>query len=461
MVRFLNAYFPGRMLFLGFTEMLLVATAFIAATAIWAGSDTSLLLAYEGGFARIAIITAVFLLCMYYLDLYDNLVLTNRREVVTRLVQVAGTVTLILAGIYYVYPSARIGLAIFVTGIVFVLVGVAAWRFTFFWTCHSLNLYQRVLVLGDGTLARQVAHEISERPEAAIRVVGYSTPQGPGAADLGMSYLGELSTLRNVVHDHKIDRIVVALGDRRGHLPVEELLALKSEGIAVVDGADVYESLTGKVPVESLRLSWLLFSGGFQMSNAQLIYKRVFGIVVSTLLLIFTAPLMVLIAIAIRLDSSGPAIFRQERVGQRGKIFTLYKFRSMYMGSDGNGNHPAKADDERFTRVGKWLRRVRLDELPQLLNILKGDMSFVGPRPFVPEQESECSQHIPFYSQRWTVKPGATGWAQVNREYCATLEENREKLAYDLFYIKNISIGLDLLIIFKTLKTLLLGRGGR
>jgi len=170
---------------------------------------------------------------------------------------------------------------------------------------------------------------------------------------------------------------------------------------------------------------------------------------------------MLIVAIAIKLDSKGPVIFRQKRVGEHGELFTVYKFRSMYDGSDRVHLRPAEQGDSRITPVGRWLRRSRLDELPQLFNIIKGDMAFVGPRPFVPEQEEECVAQIPFYRERWLVKPGATGWAQINRGYNATLEDNKEKLAYDLFYIKNVSIGLDLYIIFATLKILILGKGGR
>jgi lipopolysaccharide/colanic/teichoic acid biosynthesis glycosyltransferase len=250
--------------------------------------------------------------------------------------------------------------------------------------------------------------------------------------------------------------------DRRRALPVETLLRMKTRGILVQDGSDVYEAVTGKVPLDSLRLSWLLFSPGFRVSQSMLLYKRVASLVISTLGLVVTLPLMGLIALAIRLDSEGPVIFRQKRIGQDGKAFTLYKFRSMRTGTDPDEQIvPAQENDERFSRVGRWLRRNRLDELPQLYNILRGDMCLVGPRPFVPEQEEECVHQIPFYSQRWSVKPGATGWAQVHNGYCATLDDNREKLAYDLFYIKNLSLGLDVLILFETIKILVLGRGAR
>jgi exopolysaccharide biosynthesis polyprenyl glycosylphosphotransferase len=266
----------------------------------------------------------------------------------------------------------------------------------------------------------------------------------------------------NLVKVHRPNRIIVAFGERRGKLPVEALLQLKSSGIRVQEGSEVFESVTGRVPLESLHLSWLLFSPGFRVSSPLLIYKRISSFILSAIGLVLSLPVMVLIALAIRLDSPGPVIFRQKRVGGAGKVFTLYKFRTMVDGADQNGNHyPAELTDKRFTRVGRLLRRTHLDELPQFFNILRGDMHVVGPRPFVPDQEQECIEKIPYYRQRWVIKPGATGWAQVNRGYNATIEDNKEKLAYDLFYIKNISIGLDLLILLQTIKILLLGRGGR
>jgi lipopolysaccharide/colanic/teichoic acid biosynthesis glycosyltransferase len=237
---------------------------------------------------------------------------------------------------------------------------------------------------------------------------------------------------------------------------------LKSRGVSIQDGPELYEAVTGKISVGSLRLGWLLFSPGFRVARSLVMYKRVCSVIFSSLSLILILPLMALIALVIRIDSGGPVIFRQKRIGQDGNVFTLYKFRSMINGADQDGNHrPAEKMDSRFTRVGRVLRRTRMDELPQLFNILRGDMHFVGPRPFVPSQEQECLEHIPFYRQRWVVKPGATGWAQVNRGYNVTLDDNEEKLSYDLFYIKNISVGLDLLILFKTAKILLLGRGSQ
>ena len=258
-----------------------------------------------------------------------------------------------------------------------------------------------------------------------------------------------------------IRRVILTAAERRGTLPLEQLLELKENGVQILDGAEYYESITGKLSLDSLRLGWLLFSPGFRVGGLLRFYKRSASIVLAGVALLILSPVLAVVALAIRLDSKGPIIFRQARVGEGGKVFMMYKFRTMYAECENGKHDPAAQGDSRITRVGKWLRPPRLDELPQLVNILKGDMAFVGPRPFVPDQEEEFAARIPFYRQRWLIKPGATGWAQINRGYNATLEDNKEKLAYDLFYIKNISAGLDLFIMLSTAKILLLGRGGR
>jgi exopolysaccharide biosynthesis polyprenyl glycosylphosphotransferase len=274
--------------------------------------------------------------------------------------------------------------------------------------------------------------------------------------------LGSIADLSEVVARLPVQRIIVAMNDRRSKLPVQELLALKTSGIMIQEGSDFYEITTGKLPIDTLRLSWLIFSPGFQVSKLMLIYKRLFSLILAGVALVVLLPLMALVALAIWIDTRGSVIFRQPRIGKDGLPFTVYKFRTMHEGADLGGDPlPVQENDARITRVGQWLRRFRLDETPQLFNILLGHMYFVGPRPFVPNQELELARQIPLYTQRWTVKPGATGWAQVQRGYCASLEDNNEKLAYDLFYIKNMSIGLDLLILFKTIKIVLSGRGSR
>ena len=457
-IRLFNAYFPSRTLLLAITEAMVVVFAFTASCIVWMGRDADLFLNYEGGFAKIILVTAVFIMCMYYGDLYDSLILTNRREVITRLLQVSGVGTLLLALVYSAYPKTRLGAKNFALGLLLVLLLVWFWRELFLWLFRSKYLSERAVLLGDGRLANKLAQEIIGRPDFGLQLVGYVSASTDPKGDL--PYLGAPNQLLEIIQDRGARHVVVAMSDQRGKLPMAELLSIKSQYARVQDGAEIYEKLTGKLPIESLRLSWLLFSPGFHTSRWLSAYKWVFSLLLSAFLLLLCFPVMLLIALAIHLDSPGPAIFRQKRVGRGGKTFTLYKFRSMFDGP-GTDHRPAEKDDERITRVGRILRRTRLDELPQLYNILRGDMHFVGPRPFVPEQENELVTAIPFYNQRWNVKPGATGWAQVNRAYCATLEDNAEKLAYDLFYIKNMSVSLDLLILFKTVKILLLGRGGR
>jgi sugar transferase (PEP-CTERM system associated) len=463
-IRFLHTYFPARTLFLGISEALLVTTAFVIATFARLGaSDANLMLNYEQGFLKISVVAVVFILCMYYFDLYDSLVLSNRREVLTRLVQVLGTVCIMLALLYFAIPTLQLGRGIFVMGFALVAFLLFAWRRLFLAVNTMPQFAQRALILGDSALAKSLIGEIESRKELGIRVAAHLREMENGENPYAsLSEAERFEALSKQVESYRASRIIVAMGERRGKLPVEALLQLKASGIQVQDGAEVYEAITGKVPLESLRLSWLLFSPSFYVSRPLLVYKRIFSFMISLFCLIVASPIMAIAAIAIRLDSPGPAIFKQKRVGEGGKLFTLYKFRTMVDGADQDHNfRPAEKTDGRFTRVGMWLRRARIDELPQLVNILRGDMYFVGPRPFVQNQEEECLAKIPYYRQRWSVKPGATGWAQVNRGYCATIEDNTEKLAYDLFYIKNISIGLDLLIMFKTLKTLLLSRGSR
>jgi sugar transferase (PEP-CTERM system associated) len=464
LIRLFHAYFPARTLVLGVSEWCLIALAFVAAAIVRLGAnDATLVLQYEQGFLKILMLSGAFMMCMYYFDLYDSSILSNRREVLSRLVQVLGTMFILLAVVYYFYPPLELGRGIILIGLLIVVILLVLSRELFSVLNASPLFAERTLILGDGPLAGPLLAELRSHSELGIRVVGQLNIPTSGDGGFAQGSIEEQrEALMNLAKSYEPDRIIVALGERRGKLPVEALLELKSSGVRVQDDREIYETVTGKVPLESLHLSWLLFSPGFRVSHPLLIYKNVASFTISVIALVLSLPIMALIALAIRMDSVGPIIFRQRRVGRGGKIFTLYKFRSMFDGADQNGKHlPAELTDQRFTRVGRLLRRSRLDELPQFFNILRGDMHLVGPRPFVPDQEQECVEKIPYYRQRWVVKPGATGWAQVNRGYNATIEDNKDKLAYDLFYIKNVSIGLDLLILFRTIKILLLGRGSR
>ncbi len=463
MIRLFNVYYPTRVLLLLAGEGLLVFAAFAMAVLVRHGKDTYLYLNYEGGFGQVGLSAGVALICLDYFDLYDSLIISNQREVLIRLVQVLGTTCLIVAPVHYLFPAAAMEAIVFTLGISLSGVFLGLWRTLFLAINASARLARRALLVGAGPQVKSLSSEIEKRPVWGVALVGYvgEAPTSPEAMN-GLRRLGGIEDLNAVVDRERAEQVIVSMGERRGRLPVESLLRLKSRGILVQDGSDVYESLTGKVPLDSMRLSWLLFSRGFPVSHSVLIYKRLMSIMFSSAGLLLSLPVMALIAVGIKLDSQGPIIFRQKRVGQDGRLFDLYKFRSMRLDKDPSAHYrPAVENDDRITRVGGWLRRMRLDELPQLYNILRGDMYFIGPRPFVPRQEDELAVKIPFYGQRWLVKPGATGWAQVNYGYCATIEDNAEKLAYDLFYIKNMSMGLDLLIAFRTIKVLLLGKGSR
>lgn len=463
MVRIFHAYFPVRTLLLALADALVIVIGLTAGTMAVYGSGFSASFGYAEILPKIAVAGIVCMLCIHYFDLYSSHVLADSREVATRLSQVVGTCAIILAVLYYAYPGLKLHHRILITGMILVGALLIGCRKLFFVLNGVARLNQRVVLLAGGPLAVSLAEEFKSRPELGIQMLGYVGDSGDVAGSYpGLRRLGDFEDLTELAEQNRVDRVIVTMNERRGRLPLEPLLDLKSRGVKVEDGTEVYESVTGRIPLESLRLSQLVFSDGFRVSDITLLYKRAISIFLSLFCLLLALPYMIVIAIAIRLDSPGPALFRQKRIGKNGKIFTLYKFRSMRADADHDGfPRPVEKDDDRLTRVGRWLRRSRMDELPQLYNILCGDMYFIGPRPFVVEQERELARQIPHYRYRWTVKPGATGWAQIHRGYCATVADNTEKLAYDLYYIKNVSVGLDLLILFQTAKILLLGRGSR
>jgi sugar transferase (PEP-CTERM system associated) len=463
LIRLLNAYFPRRTFFLGISEGFLVGLAFIAAAVARLGaSDANVMLSYEQGFLKVIVVAAAFVVCMYYFDLYDSAILSNRREIVSRLVQVLGTASLVLAILYYIYPPLELGRGIFLIGTAFVAVTLFLWRRLFLVINSVSRFADRVLILGDGLLAEPLAREIRLRPELALNVIGHIPEQADGNGETwSLEDADRVADLPQYIRSQRVDRIIVATGDRKGKLPVEQLLAAKSRGVLIQDATEVYEAITGKVPLESLRLGWLLFSPSFSDFRFLLIYKRLASVLVSAIGLLLGLFLLPFIALAIKLSSPGPILYRQQRVGREG-VFNCYKFRTMRQDAEADtGATWAADDDPRITKVGSFLRSSRLDEIPQLWNVLMGDMSLVGPRPERPEFVEWLSKEIPHYNVRHTIRPGITGWAQVRYRYGSSVEDSKEKLRYDLFYVKNISPGFDLLILFYTIKIILLGRGAK
>jgi sugar transferase (PEP-CTERM system associated) len=402
--------------------------------------------------------------CLYYNELYDLKVTDTYLELGLRLTKAIGVASIILALIYYFIPSLMMGRGIFFISLVVLVFLIVLWRYVYNWILKKKMLADRIIILGHGNLYREIIQEINNRPDSGYEIAGVVSTNANSASSLlqeipVFSINGNLRELADRLHTRKI---VVAMDERRQKLPTKELLSCKIKGIKVLQGETLYEQLTGKLFVEKLHPSWLIFSDGFRKSRITRFLKRATGLIIAIVLLLLTLPLIVIIALAIKLDSKGPVFFKQARCGKRGRNFNVLKFRSMIDEAEAAcGPCWATDDDSRVTRVGRVLRKYRIDELPQIWNVLKGEMSFVGPRPERPEFVKKLSEMIPYYSERHSVDPGITGWAQVCYRYGASAEDAMEKLKYDLFYIKNMSLTMDVMILLKTVKIVLLRSGAR
>ncbi|HEX4568095.1 MAG TPA: TIGR03013 family XrtA/PEP-CTERM system glycosyltransferase [Vicinamibacterales bacterium] len=411
---------------------------------------------------KIALVTLICQLCLYYNDFYDLTVVHSNRELIVRLLQAAGAASIVLAALYFVAPSMIIGNGIFVSALFVFLVAILGWRLAFNHVTGSLRLEERVLFVGTGDTAKKVARQILDQHDFAYRIIGFidDDPARVGERIVNPAIVGTPDDIDRIVAQHHVDRIVVGLSDRRGKLPVEELLRAKMAGIRVEDATTTYERVSGKILIDDLRPSWLIFSDGFRVSRVSRLMKRMIDLTLALAMALIALPLIGLTALLVWLDDGRPVLYRQERVGENGRTFVLSKFRSMRKDAEQAGTPIwAKDGDERITRVGRLIRMTRLDELPQLWNVLRGDMSFVGPRPERPFFVDQLSREIPFYQQRHVVKPGLTGWAQVKYRYGSSLEDAMEKLRYDLYYIKHLSIVFDLTIVFDTVKVVLFRKG--
>lgn len=404
----------------------------------------------------------VFQIFLHLRDVYDFERTRTLVQLSYRLGQALLLSVITLSSLYYALPELLLWRGTFAIALVLMCGFLAGWH-------ALLRVYlgvrppqSNLLVLGTGRLARELVAEILKRPELGIHVCGFLDPDPAlkGKSIVNPCVVGSPAELAQLVAAQRVDRIAVEMTDRRGQMPVDELLRLKLKGIAVEEATSLYERVAGKIPVVNLKPSWMIFNGGFEVSRRKLLQKRVFSIAAALVLLVFFLPFLPLLALLIKLDSPGPVFYRQERVGKDGRIFTLYKLRSMHRDAEKQtGPVWANRADPRVTRVGRILRRLRLDEVPQLYNVLRGDMSLVGPRPERPHFVRELSALIPFYELRHSVKPGLTGWAQIHFRYANSMQDAVEKLQYDLYYIKNMSPLLDLMILFETAKTVLVRRG--
>src|SRR3954463_10513535 len=451
-----NRYISTRSLTVFAGELLLIFGSVALAVSLQDTPDLA------GNLWKIGLVTVVCQLCLYYNDFYDLTLMHSTRELVVRLLQAVGAASIVLAALYFMMPDLMIGDGIFVSALFVFVVGILGWRLLFNQLTGSLKLQERILVVGTGETARKVVRQILDQREFAYRVVGFIDDDASriGERIVNPGIIGTPADMTALIERHQIDRIIVGLSDRRGRLPVEELLRAKMAGIRVEDATTTYERVTGKILIDDLRPSWLIFSDGFRVSRLVRWMKRSIDLVFSLVMAVLAFPFMVLTALAIAIESGRPVLYCQERVGENGKTFTLCKFRSMRLDAEKGGTPMwATAGDTRVTRVGRVIRKTRLDELPQLWNVMRGDMSFVGPRPERPYFVEQLSQDIPFYQQRHAVKPGLTGWAQVKYRYGSSREDAMEKLRYDLYYIKHLSVIFDLTIVFDTVKVVLFRKG--
>jgi sugar transferase (PEP-CTERM system associated) len=445
-------------------------TVFGFETVLISGS-MALAASFHGGFNspsigamlwKIAAVTALCELCFYYNDLYDLTVVHSNRELVVRLLQAAGAATIVLAAACVVFPTLLLDPSTFVTALGVFVVAVVTWRLAFNRLAHGPHLEERLLIVGTGLTARTLAQQIGRQQDFAYRLIGFVEESNETSMIRQHDVLGTAEDIDRIVATRHVDRIVVGLSDRRGRLPIEQLLRAKMSGVRVEDATTTYERLTGKILLDGLKPSWLIFSDGFRASRITRFVKRMLDLSFSIILAIVSLPFMALTALAIRLDSPGPLLYSQERVGENGAVFKIFKFRSMRRDAELAGKPVwARDNDDRITRTGRFIRTTRLDELPQLWNIMRGDMSFVGPRPERPFFVDQLANKIPFYLQRHSVKPGLTGWAQVKYQYGSTVEDAMEKLRYDLYYIKHLSIIFDLTIVLDTVKVILFGKGAK
>ena len=462
-LRIFDQYIPVRKIAFFFLESLFIGGMVILGAYLRFLGHPAGFYQYEYLILKAVLIVACVQLSLYYFDLYDLKAFRSNIELGIRLLQSLGVSSILLAVLYYLFPLLIIWRGIFLISLGFIGVVIVSWRIIYNHILKTRQLDQRIMVIGSGPLASNIAKEIVERMDTGFKVIGFVTdhPERVGEKLVNPSIIGDQSQILDIATKERVDRIIVALEERRGKFPDAQLLECKMRGIAIEEGIHFYEHLTGRLQVESLHPSFLIFSEGFKKTKLTMWTKRATEFALSLIGLLLLSPLILVISFLIKIDSRGQVFYKQERVGERGKIFKLLKFRSMVENAEANGPVWAEQNDKRITRAGRWIRKWRLDEIPQMFNVLKGDMSFVGPRPERSFFVEKLRKEIPFYDQRFSVRPGVTGWAQIKYPYGASKEDALEKLKYDLYYIKNVSPLYDLLIIFETIKVVLFGKGAR
>jgi len=459
-IRLFRVFIPASVVALLISEIALVLACYIVALLIL-GIDPGFYLFGENNYWKILVITGLVILLLYFQDLYNNLRILSRVVLVQQVCLAVGCALLLMAFVGYLNPDVLLGRWLMILGSFGVVVTLPLWRLAFWKYIVGGLRSERVLLLGNSSILREIMTPILDRPEFGYSILGYLC-EDEGECDFPVPCLGKIDEVRSVCTEYKPTRIVVGMAERRNRLPVQDLLEIRFGGVRIEDAADTYEMAMHRVCSRKIQPSQLIFSSMLGPRTQAIAFQKLYSLVLGILGLILTLPFMLLTALAVRLSSKGPILYRQRRVGLDSHIFTLYKFRSMYVDAEARtGAVWATKDDPRITPVGKWLRRLRLDELPQFWNVVRGDMTIVGPRPERPEFVELLAQQIPYYRQRLAVKPGITGWAQINHKYGDTQLDAMIKLEYDLYYIKHIAPALDFYIIFHTIKVMLLSRGAQ
>jgi sugar transferase (PEP-CTERM system associated) len=462
MIRLFRVFVPVGAVTLLLSEILIVSAAFTLATYIFLPVDPTNYLLYDGGLLNVALLVVGILIGLYLQDLYSDLYIESKIALTAQLLYVMGSAFLMQSIVSYVL-GLRMPLRVMVPGSGIAVAALFLWRL--FFSTYALKVVgrDRFLLIGSSPLLSEIARYVREHPDQGLHVIGCVNDSGErGAIVPEGKILGHFVDLQEVVASTSPTRLVVGMSERRGRVPVNELLELRFAGHIIEEVATVYERVCGRVSIKELRPSQLIYSGELGPSRQILMYQTITNLAVGAVGVILFAPVMLLVALAVKLTSPGPVLYRQLRVGLDNAPFTVYKFRSMRIDAEaGTGAVWATKDDPRVTGIGKIIRKLRFDELPQFFNVLRGEMAIVGPRPERPEFVKTLTEKIPYYRQRHCVRPGITGWAQISYKYGDTLEDTITKLEYDLFYIKNMSLSLDAYIIFHTLKAMLLSRGAQ
>lgn len=455
-----NKYHPVRKILFFFGEGALIFTS-VLGMLVFFSSWRIFLIAPSEYFLRAMAVTLIFQLTLYLFDLYDLRKPGTTTDTFMRMMQAFGVGCILLALLYTVFPSMIIATTTFWWCYLVICASLLVWRSLYYLVLENKLFARQVILVGTGETAELIVKEIKENLESGVVIVALVGTTAPAFDHAGIPVVASLTELDNDPRSAAIDRIVVALDDRRGTMPITELLRSKLRGCIIEDVVTFYEAVTGKILVEKLNPAWLIFSEGFDYGRMTSLIKRVLDLALACIGLGLSLPITLLTALLIKLESPGPVFYLQERVGERGRVFPIIKFRSMRQDAEKDGAVWAVKNDSRVTQVGGFIRKVRIDEIPQMWNVIRGQMSFVGPRPERPVFVEQLVGKLPYYSLRHAAKPGITGWAQVCYPYGASEEDALRKLEYDLYYIKHQSIFLDLLIIFRTAKTVLFQKGSR